>query len=623
MASAGALLLALLLAATPATTAPTTPPSGTGPRTEAGAGAGAIGGGRPLVETDRGAVRGRQASGFRTFEGIPYAAPPTGPLRWRLPEPAPRWAGVRDAGAPGARCVQLPAVGPGAPSGSEDCLFLNVTVPGDAIGAGRPSTGGIGPGAHPAPVVPPGAAGPAGAVAAARTAGTSQGPRTAAPARPVMVWFHGGGFMNGAGDLYRPGRLASAGGAVVVTVNYRLGIFGLFGHPALHGAPGFALADQQAALRWVRANAARFGGDPGNVTVFGESAGGLSVCLHLTSPASAGLFHRAIVQSGSCSLTVPAHSLLPALPAYEPFVPESRTVARGTEAAVRLGCARPADEEGKEGEEGEGVLKCLRGLAPEVLATPALMTLFSAVSYGTPLLPTEPRRALERGEFHRVPVVQGSTRDEMRIFLGQTLAAYPVADAQAYRARLRAAFGARTAGLVEAAYPVTAHPTPALAFAAVLTDASFVCPQLRDSRALARHVPTYDYRFDDRSAPDFTGLPPVPDFPYGASHGSELPYLFDTGLPMSAAQRVLAERMTGYWTRFAATGDPNTPGTGPWWPRSPAVLSLAPPSPAPLSLAPEDPAPGDSGGVRPVDAAARHHCGLWDSVGLALERAGS
>ncbi|MCX4782188.1 carboxylesterase/lipase family protein [Streptomyces sp. NBC_01264] len=527
-------------------------------------------GGRPVVETDRGAVRGREAAGYRTFEGIPYAAPPTGPLRWRLPEPAARWAGVRDAGAPGARCVQLPAVGPGGPSGSEDCLFLNVTVPGDATGAGHPT----------------------------RTAGTSQRAGTAG-APPVMVWFHGGGFMNGAGDLYRAGRLASASGAVVVTVNYRLGIFGLLGHPALHGAPDFALADQQAALRWVRANAARFGGDPGNVTVFGESAGGLSVCLHLTSPASAGLFHRAIAQSGSCSLVVPKHSWLPPMPAYEPFVPESRTVARGTAAAVRLGCGRPADAD---------VLRCLRGLPPGALATPELMNLFSAVSYGTPLLPTEPRRALERGEFHQVPVVQGSTRDEMRIFLGQTLAAYPVADARAYRSRLSAAFGASAAELVEDAYPVTAHPTPALAFAAALTDASFVCPQLRDSRALARHVPTYDYGFDDRNAPDFTGLPPVPGFPYGASHGSELPYLFDTGLPMNAAQRVLAERMTGYWTRFAATGDPNAPGALPWWPRSPAVLSLA---------------PEPSGGIRPVDAAARHHCGLWDSVGQALERTGS
>ncbi|MET9469692.1 carboxylesterase family protein [Streptomyces sp. NPDC006544] len=525
----------------------------------------------PVVETDRGAVRGREASGVRTFEGIPYAAPPTGPLRWRLPEPAARWDGVRDAGAPGARCVQLPAVGPGGPSGSEDCLFLNVTVPGPTA-----------PYATAPYATAAQAGGAAGAGGQARPGGEGARPR------PVMVWFHGGGFMNGAGDLYRPGRLASQGGAVIVTVNYRLGIFGLLGHPALGGAPDLALADQQAALRWVRANAARFGGDPGNVTVFGESAGGLSACLHLTSPASAGLFHRAIVQSGSCSLVVPPRSWLPTTGAYEPFVPEDRTVAAGLDAAARLGCGGPSPA---------GALECLRGLDAGALATPELMLRFSSVSYGTALLPTEPRRALERGEFHRVPVMQGSTHDEMRIFLGQTLAAYPVPDGRAYRSRLRDAFGAQAAR-VEAAYPVTAYATPATAFAAVLSDGSFVCPQLRDSRALARHVPSYDYRFDDRDAPNYTGLPDVTGLPYGASHGFELPSLFDTGLPLSAAQRALSERMIGYWTRFAAAGDPDAPGSAHRWPRSPAVLSLAP-APA---------------GIRTVDASAEHHCALWDSV---------
>ncbi|MGW7334035.1 carboxylesterase family protein, partial [Streptomyces sp. NPDC054840] len=253
---------------------------------------------RLVVDTDRGPVRGRAHGAYDTFGGIPFAAPPTGPLRWRLPEPVPHWRGVRDAGTPGPRCAQLPAVGVGGPIGSEDCLYLNVTAPG-----GRAAAGGRG--------------------------------------RPVMVWFHGGGFFSGAGDTYRPERLAGQDGAVVVTVNYRLGVFGLFGHPELGGAPGFALADQRAALRWVRANAARFGADPGNVTVFGESAGALSVCAHLTSPASAGLFQRAIVQSGSCSTTAPPRSLLPGLGRYEPFVPESRTVADGALAAAGLGCDRP------------------------------------------------------------------------------------------------------------------------------------------------------------------------------------------------------------------------------------------------------------------------------------------
>ncbi|MER6449316.1 carboxylesterase/lipase family protein [Streptomyces venezuelae] len=500
---------------------------------------------RPVVVTDRGPVRGVGHGAYATFEGIPFAAPPTGPLRWRLPGPAPRWEGVRDAGAPGARCVQLPVTGPGGPTGSEDCLYLNVTAP-----AGRSAAGGRG--------------------------------------RPVMVWFHGGGFFSGSGDAYRPDRMATQGGVVVVTVNYRLGVFGLFGHPELGGAPGFALADQRAALRWVRANAARFGADPENVTVFGESAGALGVCAHLASPASAGLFHRAIVQSGSCSTTAPPRSLLPGLGAYEPFVPERRTVADGALAAARLGCDRPG-----------GALDCLRGLDAAALATAELMQRFSLVSYGNGVLPVEPRRALESGRFHRVPVVQGTTRDEVRLLLAQTLAAYPIPDEAAYRARMRLSFDAPTARAVEAAYPLSAFATPAVAWATVLTDASFACPTLRDGAALARHVPVYAYRFDDRGAPDFTGLPEPPDLPYGASHGFELPYLF-TIVPLTGPQRELADRMTGYWTGFARTGVPATPGAPPWpsdRTTSASVLSLAP----------------GAGGIRTVDARAEHHCALWDA----------
>ncbi|MEV7591778.1 carboxylesterase family protein [Streptomyces sp. NPDC089922] len=499
--------------------------------------------GDPVVETDRGPVRGRPHGAYVTYEGIPFAAPPTGARRWRLPEPAPRWQGVRDARAPGPRCVQLPATGPGAPLGSEDCLYLNVTVPAGRSAAGRP--------------------------------------------RPVMVWFHGGGFFSGSGEDYRPDRLAVRGAAVVVTVNYRLGVFGLFAHPELGGAPAFALADQRAALRWVRENARRFGGDPHSVTVFGESAGALSVCAHLVSPPSAGLFRRAVVQSGSCSTTAPPHSLLPGLGTYEPFVPERRTVEEGAAAAARLGCGRPA-----------GALDCLRALDARTLATADLMQRFSVLPYGNGTLPLEPRRALAAGSFHRVPVVQGTTRDEMRLFLSQTLAVYPLGDERAYLARAERSFGPATARAVTARYPLSAYPSPAVAWATLLTDASFVCPTLRDGAALARHVPTYGYRFDDRDAPDFTGLPPAPGLPFGASHGFELPYLF-TLAALTAPQRQLADRMADYWTAFARTGVPAAPGAPPWprQQRTGTVLSLAP----------------GAGGIRPVDARAAHHCALWDA----------
>lgn len=272
------------------------------------------------------------------------------------------------------------------------------------------------------------------------------------------------------------------------------------------------------------------------------------------------------MQSGSCSTTAPPRSLLPGLGTYEPFVPEPRTVADGALAATRLGCDRPG-----------GVLDCLRRLDTGALATAELMQRFSLVSYGNSVLPLEPRRALEAGRFHRVPVVQGFNQDEMRLFLAQTLAGYPIPDPAAYRARLERSFDPPTARAVEAAYPVSAFASPAVAWATVLTDASFACPTLRDGAALGRYVPVYAYRFGDRGAPDFTGLPVPPDLPFGATHGFELPYLF-TIAPLTAPQRRLADRMTGYWTDFARTGVPAAPGA-PRWPggrTSTSVLSLAP-----------------------------------------------
>ncbi|MGK5733142.1 carboxylesterase/lipase family protein [Streptomyces sp. URMC 124] len=531
-------LLALLLAVlsvTSATSATAAPP---GPRSDAPD--------RPVVTTDHGRVRGRAHGTYATYEGIPFAAPPTGPLRWRAPQPARPWKGVRDAGKPSAQCLQTPIFGTGPATGSEDCLYLNVTTPtGRAPGHGR----------------------------------------------PVMVWVHGGGFVGGTGSEYHTGRLATRGDTVVVTVNYRLGALGYFGHPELGDAPAFGLADQQAALRWVRANAARFGGNPHDVTLFGESAGAISTCAQLTSPTAAGLFHKAVLQSGSCMTAFPGGAVTPHTPGSGFFVSQRTLQETGAAAAGRLGCPQ-----------GAGALDCLRKLSADKLVTPELGQTFSKPVYGNALLPSAPDRALTAGRFHRVPVIQGTNLDEMRLFTGLTLTQFPLRNEQDYRARLAESFGS-AARAVEAEYPLRQYATPALAWSAVITDTTFVCTAVRADRALAGRVPTYAYEFADRDAPLLDSLPAVPGFSYGASHAFELPYLFSpfpTQRPLNSAQRVLSDRMIDYWTRFAHSGNPNGAGA-PHWPayRERALAQ---------SLAP------GAGGIRQVRVGAEHHCGFWDRL---------
>src|ERR1700729_3822850 len=216
----------------------------------------------PIVRSAGGLVRGASVAGVSSFLGLPYAAPPTGNLRWRPPQPAPSWSGVRDATQFGPSCPQALTGNPFLPPGpiSEDCLYLNVYTPTlhDHSGGGR----------------------------------------------PVLVWIHGGGLVQGGARNYDGTKLA-ADGTVVVTINYRLGALGFLAHPALasHGAAGnYGLMDQQAALRWVQRNIGQFGGDPHNVTIAGQSAGGLSVLAQMVSPGARGLFQKAIVQSGTFAL---------------------------------------------------------------------------------------------------------------------------------------------------------------------------------------------------------------------------------------------------------------------------------------------------------------------------------
>jgi para-nitrobenzyl esterase len=477
----------------------------------------------PVVATTGGLVRGVAAGATNQFLGIPYAAPPVGDLRWRPPRPAARWAGVRDASRPGASCAQ-PGGGFGTGSTAEDCLYLNVVTP-------------SGPPRH----------------------------------RPVMVWIHGGSLVTGAGDVYDPTQLVG-NGVVVVSINYRLGALGFLAHPALAGSPGgpagdYGLMDQQAALRWVARNITRFGGDSRNVTIFGESAGGLSVLSHLVSPTSRGLFDRAIVQSGSYSLT-------------QPSLAEAE--AWGQAFATETGCADQSAD-------------CLRGLPVTTLL--AHQNSNYVPNIDGRVLTRSVGPALAAGQFARVPVVNGTNHDEWRLFVASAELAGQFVTADNYLSQISGLLGVPpdVAAAIAAQYPLSAYPSPPLALSALGTDAIFACNALVLDDSLSRYVPTYGYEFNDENAPDL--LPPV-SFPQGSAHAAELQYLFrlPIGGPLSPDQQRLADTMRQYWAAFATRGAPPHA-----WPRYASgthrLLSLVPPRP-----------------TVETGFAADHKCAFWNRI---------
>lgn len=494
----------------------------------------APGDGPMTVATDSGPVSGTIAGGTARFLGIPYAAPPTGAARWQPPRAPARWTAARDATRYGNTCPQKRAFGVfSRASSSEDCLYLNVFA------------------------APPGAV-----------------------PRPVLVWIHGGGLVGGESDDYDPGRLVVDGGLVVVTFNYRLGRLGYFPRAAGPGegpvTANFGLLDQAFALDWVRRNIRAFGGDPGNITIAGESAGGESVYALLASPRAAGLFHRAIAQSGG----------------YAPQTPSMADAApKGQAFATAAGCPDQS-------------LDCLRGLSvAQILAAQNDLEVGLAVDGTTLPLPFD--TAFAGGTFNRVPVLSGINRDEFRWFLAVDGAA-PLRTTADYAAALDRQYG--PAGRkVLAAYPAADNGGAMAAFAAAQTDSYFACPQRIFDDAIARWAPVYRYEFADRTAP---GYLPDAGFDLGAAHTFELPYLFAgfrgaTGArrELDAAQARLSATMIAFWSRFAAVGDPNpAPGALPSWPRyspaRPETLFLQ--LPAPVALA---------------DDGSAHHCGFWQSLG--------
>jgi para-nitrobenzyl esterase len=454
-----------------------------------------------LVQTAAGTLRGTVGSDHRLFAGVPYAAAPVGPMRFAAPGPAPGWPGERDATRPGPRCIQDPDLDPerGANT-AEDCLSLNVWTP---------------------PV--------------------------SDELRPVMVWIHGGAFAGGSSGIYDAARMAARGDIVVVTINYRLGTLGFLAHPALGSAGdigNYGLADQQAALRWVRDYIVDFGGDPEKVTVAGESAGGMSVCDHLVSPGSTGLFRAAILMSAPCQAQADL----------------ATAARRSSDYAAAAGCPDLVV-----------AATCLRALPVDRLRKPVWYfnigsdELTGPVT-GSALIPQDPLAAFGSDRADPVPVLIGTTRDEFTLFValrylrhGQR---YSAAD---YPRLLSETFGVDAAA-VGAHYPIDRYGGVAQAYSAAVTDGAFACVSERMAGELSRTRPVYAYEFNDRSAPAPEVLRTLP-FPVGASHSLELRYLFDVGgaPPLAPAQQRLSDQMIDYWSAFVRTGDPAVDGQ-PGWP---------------------------------------------------------
>ena len=457
----------------------------------------------PRATVEPGRLVGRSADGVAAFKAIPYAAPPVGSLRWHPPQRAEPWSGDRDAGQVGAICIQPPSNGDpgvGPLPMSEDCLTLNVWTPEE---------------------------------------------RGDAPL-PVMVWIHGGGLNNGSGTaaLYDGTNLAKRG-VVVVTLNYRLGRLGFFDHPALaaervpgEAAGNYGLMDIVLALHWVRENAAAFGGDADNVTVFGESAGGAMVTRLMISPQARGLFHRAVVQSG-----LGRDEGTPLAGARRDGGPSMQDRGQAFTESLGLEAVTAAH---------------LHDIPAEALLAPA------PSFYGGDLLVRDDQwvsedieAAFAAGREAPVPLIIGANSAEFWWMKPADLSPYGALD-DAMTDEERGAF-------------LAAYGGPDGYDARVLSDLVFNEPARHLARLHATNGhPTFLYRFDvvPESNPEPSG---------GATHASERPYVFDNlhtvGRPMGERDERAAAAMADYWTTFAARGNPNGPGR-PVWPEFGAERDL-------------------------------------------------
>jgi len=475
----------------------------------------------PVVRTDKGTVRGFVENGVQTFLGIPYAAPPVGNLRWRPPAPAKRWNGVLDATKFANTCPQVTELGAfaGPSSVTEDCLYLNVF-----------------------------------------TTGSSHHGK-----KPVIVWIHGGGNVDGETNDYDGSKLATGGPngvpTVVVTINYRMGLFGFLSETHLNseGHPwgNYGILDSQAALHWVRRNIAAFGGDPNNVTLGGQSAGAIDTAANLISPAAAGLFHRAITQSS------------PIPNAY--FASALTALTNGNNFAAAAGCTNAA---------------CLRGLSAErvlqLQGTPNANGPYitGAIVDGT-IVTMPPETAWSTGAYHHMPILGGTTKDEgsFGLAIGVYFSGAALTEDQ---------YNANNSPTVLAKYPLSAYGGNPTAAQNRIGSDPFKCSGLRvleQQASTNTGYPIYGYDFTYQSAPFFFPQMPNPSDPTGhfqahAYHTSDIQFVFPkwhggnlgvnldqmSGQPreLQGAEIPLSNDIVAAWTKFAKYGNPNGSGNSPW-----------------------------------------------------------
>jgi para-nitrobenzyl esterase len=460
------------------------------------------------LKLDSGEIGGsvESAPGIRAFKGIPFAAPPVGALRWTAPQPVAKWTGVRDASKYGNVCIQPPGQGrlnianmEGSPPTSEDCLYLNVWT----------------------------------------------GAASATEKRPVMIWWFGGAFTEGGGavPLYDGTALAKKG-VVVVTMNYRLGAFGFFTHPALtaessHKASGnYGLMDMLASARWVKNNIAAFGGDPNNVTVFGQSAGAMAIASLVASPESKGLFNRAISESGAWMGLGMAPGMTTRAQAEE----------RGVKAATDAGVST----------------------ATELRAMSAADVTAKLRSGGCPgcmivdgwVIPEDPSVTFAANRQNAVDVLVGSNKEELSFGRGVTAQQFE-AGAQRY---------GDLAGEFLKLYPHATDEEAARSNIMSTADGTYWHMRLYADYQVKKGNKAYLYFFA-QNPPAPEGKPPFP-----AAHAAEVAYVFnnlgqahlfpDSSVAelsaKSAPDKKVADEMSSYWTNFAKTGDPNGPGLPKW-----------------------------------------------------------